>query len=598
MSSSETSKDAPQEQVPKTTYDRVQEALQQGDLNEARRLLIRLLKRDPRNVEYWLLLSAATVNPKERVESLRQVLKLDPDNVAARRGLAFFAAEQDATGQPGVVDLRAEWMARYEAEATPAGGRISWRKGLWAFGGLLAALVLLFGGYALWQAIRPRHYATPPPAATPRPSATPSLTPTPPPYTPTPQPLWMLLDATYTPTPAFVDTPRPYEAYHRALRALSQEDWQNAARYFAQLVEQEPAPDLYFYLGQAYAALGNFSAAEEALAQALQMDPYFGPAYRARAWMRMLAWRAQNETPSSAELSQVKVDLQQALALAAADPETYRAALEYWLVWRQDPTQGAALLERAEAAFPDRPALWDYYRAILAYQQGDLETALAAIERSLEEDLTQLDAYLWEARIAYAAGDLERAFEAITTYRRYRPEDRQAALLFARLHLEHSQGDVYAALAALEALKDDPSPQVQRQRYLLLGKAYLKLGEYQEALRYLEQADKWEQSFETAMLVAEAERGLEHYGNAFLKYRDAVERAETEEQRLTARYWRAKMLMLLDKPDAARADWLAVYQAPDDLVSWAWKVEAAQALDLPTPEPPPPTTTPTPTPTP
>ncbi len=600
MSATSASPSAPKgkgARTPKTTYEQVQEALRQGDLTEARRLLIRLLKRDPHNVEYWLLLSAATTNPKEREDSLRQALKLDPENPVARRGLAFFAQEQDLAAPPAAIDLRAEWEQRYRQRERREAG-VQWRTPLLMLAGLALMVGILFGGYALWQKVRPKRLATPPPAITPSPTPSPRATPTPPPYTPTPQPLWMLLDATYTPTPPFVDTPRPFEAYRRALRALSREDWMDAVRYFEQLVEQEPAADLYFYLGLAYHGAGNAQAALAALDQALEMDPNFGPAHRARAWVLMSQWPTAEQPPGPAEFSQVEVDLQKALTLAATDPETYRAALEYWLVWRQDTQRAAQLLSKAEEQFPDRPALWAYYRALLAYYEQDMETAYQAIQTALHHDLTFLPAYLWAARIAYAQGDLDTAREAIDTYRRYRPDDEDALLLYARIQLDHPEGDVEAALAALEQLKQHPSPRVQRERYLLLGRAYLRLGEYEEALRYLEQADEWEQSYETAMLVAEAERALGRYGNAFLKYRDAVERAETEAQRYTARYWRAKMLVQLGKADAARNDWLAVYNAPPALVPWEWRVEAAQALGMPTPEPPTPTPTPTPSPSP
>ena len=581
--------------APKTTDEQVQEALRQGDLPEARRLVIRLLKRDSQKVRYWLLLSAATTNAKEREDSLRQALKLDPENPVARRGLAFFAGEADLAGDPLPLNLREEWEQRYRQRPKRA-ARPSLRLSLLAAAGLIALVGLLFGGYALWQKIRPKHLGTPPPAFTPQPTATPSPTWTPPPYTPTPQPLWMLLSATYTPTPPFVNTPRPYEAYHQGLRALRRQEWADAIRYFGQLVEQEPAADLYFYLGQAYQGMGDLDAALEAFQKAIALDPDFGPAYRARAEVRMMTWATSETPPGPPEFARVEADLRKALDLASADPETYRVALEYWLGWRRDTARAAQLLSEAEARFPDRPALWTYYRARLAYAEGDLDTAYAAIRKSLDHDLTRLPTYLWLARIAYAQGDVDAAREAIETYRRYRPEDPDALLLFARVQMEHPDGDAEAAVEALERLKAHPSPKVQRERYLLLGKAYLRLGRYDEALRYLEQADEWEQSFETAMLVAEAERKAGHYGNAFFWYRDAVERAETDAQRYEARYWRAKMLMALDKPDAARGDWQAVYHAPPELVPWEWRVEAAQILGMPTPEPPlTPTSTPTPT---
>ncbi len=580
--------------APKTTHEQALEALRQGDLPEARRLLIRLLKRDPRNVEYWLLLAAATTNPKEREDSLRQALKLDPDNPAARRGLAFFAGEADLADPPLAVDLRPTWEQRYRMPASER-APLQVRALLVPLAGLVLLIGLLFGGYALWQKVRPKHLATLPPANTPTATGTPRPTPTPPPYTPTPQPLWMLLDATYTPTPPFVDTPRPYEAYQRALRALSREDWPTAVRYFEQLVEQEPTADLYFYLALAYTGAGDLDAARQAVEQALSQDPDFGPAYRARAWLTMQAWRTRAEPPGQADFAAVEDDLTRALELAPEDPETYRAALEYWLVWRQDPERAAPLLQTAQERFPDRPALWAYYRALLAYLQDDLDAARAAIDESLANDLTYLPAYLWAARIAYAQGDLDAAKEAIETYLRYRPDEPEAVLLAARIQLAHPAGDVQDVVQRLEALKTHPSPRVQRERYVLLGRAYLQLGDPEAALPYLKQADEWMQSYETAMLVAEAERLAGRYGNAFLKYRDAVERAETEQQRLTARYWRARMLVRLDKPDAAQADWQAIYDAPPELVPWEWRAEAAQALGKPTPQPPTPTPTLTPT---
>ncbi len=581
--------------APKTTYEQAQEALQQGDWAEARRLLIRLLKRDPHNVEMWLLLSAVTTNPKERIDSLRQALRLDPENPLARRGLAFFANEADLTEKPVAVDLRAEWEQRYRKPKRRPTQGLHVRKPLLTALGLLLLAVLLFGGYALWQKIRPRHLATPPPAITPSITPTIPATATPLPYTPTPQPLWALLDATYTPTPLFVDTPRPREAYHRGLRALHRGKWADAVRYFKQLADREPAADLYYYLGLAYQGLGDLSAALEAFQRAIDLNPGFGPAYRARAWARMQAWATAEEPPSPTEFTQVEEDLEQALALAPDDPETYRIALEYWLTWRRDPQRAFQLLEQAEERLPDRPAQWAYYRAIAAYYSGDLTTAYAAIQKALEHDLTSLPAYLWQARIAYALGDLDTAREAIEVYHRYRPDDVEGLLLYARIQVEHPNGDLQGAIEALERLKSHSSPEVQRQRYLLLGKAYLRLGLYDEALRYLEPVDQWIHSFETAMLVAEAERKAGRYGNAFLRYRDAVERAETDAQRYEARYWRAKMLMELGQTDVARDDWLAIYSAPPELVPWEWRVEAAQILGMPTPEPPP---TPTPTPTP
>jgi len=67
-----------------------QEALTAIEENEnlrAKDLLTRLLKMDQLNPEYWLWMSAVVTSEKERRYCLQQVLKYDPQNSSAKRGL-------------------------------------------------------------------------------------------------------------------------------------------------------------------------------------------------------------------------------------------------------------------------------------------------------------------------------------------------------------------------------------------------------------------------------------------------------------------------------------------------------------------------------
>ena len=57
-------------------------ALEQGDRFQARDLLAELLKEDPGNIEYWLLLSTVVGSNKERIYCLNKVLEIDPDNMS------------------------------------------------------------------------------------------------------------------------------------------------------------------------------------------------------------------------------------------------------------------------------------------------------------------------------------------------------------------------------------------------------------------------------------------------------------------------------------------------------------------------------------
>ena len=63
------------------------DALRLGDRVRARDLLTRLLKTDQKNPKYWLWLSVAVDTQNERIYCLQMVLKADPQNSAAKRGL-------------------------------------------------------------------------------------------------------------------------------------------------------------------------------------------------------------------------------------------------------------------------------------------------------------------------------------------------------------------------------------------------------------------------------------------------------------------------------------------------------------------------------
>ena len=63
-------------------------ALKAGDRATARRLLAAAVKQDPNDAQAWLWLTGALDKDDERIACLRQVLRIDPTNPAAARGLA------------------------------------------------------------------------------------------------------------------------------------------------------------------------------------------------------------------------------------------------------------------------------------------------------------------------------------------------------------------------------------------------------------------------------------------------------------------------------------------------------------------------------
>ncbi len=72
-------------------------AVQQGDYERGRDLLLQVVEHDEGNVQAWLWLSGAVDDLDDQQTALENVLALDPSNAVARRGLAMI--EQQRQGQ-------------------------------------------------------------------------------------------------------------------------------------------------------------------------------------------------------------------------------------------------------------------------------------------------------------------------------------------------------------------------------------------------------------------------------------------------------------------------------------------------------------------
>ncbi len=68
-------------------------ALRSGDQTAARTTLDQILELDPTNEQAWLWMSGAVESPAEQRECLKVVLKLNPANQAAQRGLDILRAQ-------------------------------------------------------------------------------------------------------------------------------------------------------------------------------------------------------------------------------------------------------------------------------------------------------------------------------------------------------------------------------------------------------------------------------------------------------------------------------------------------------------------------
>lgn len=67
-------------------------ALKRGNRNEAQKILKQAITQNPQDIQAWLWLSGAVNNDQERLRCLQKVLKIDPENSVATKGLAKLVA--------------------------------------------------------------------------------------------------------------------------------------------------------------------------------------------------------------------------------------------------------------------------------------------------------------------------------------------------------------------------------------------------------------------------------------------------------------------------------------------------------------------------
>ncbi|HEX7976051.1 MAG TPA: tetratricopeptide repeat protein, partial [Anaerolineales bacterium] len=432
------------------------EAVRKGQRGRARDLLTRLLRADQANPEYWLWMSAVVDSLKERVYCLQTVLQLDPNNIAARRGLVVLGAQPPEIILESRPLARRQWETPRQAAPGPGGvtGLLANPTGRYlALGGLALVLIgLVLGGTFAFGGGRPaalipsRTYG-PPSTFTPTPTLLPRLNPPSPTPASTfsgPTPLWMGLPATYTPTPLYVSTPHSVsEAFRSGLRAYGGGDWPKALTYFRQASQVEPgAADIQYYIGEAERFMGNAPEAKAAYDQAITINPGFAPSYLGRARARL----ALNPKEDIAN------DLQMAVT---KDPRFGEAYLDWAAYWLNQGKAEAAIndLSAAEEWLPDSPWV-PLYRAQAALLQGRNAAALDYARQANQIDVTLLPAYLTLGQAAIANQEFEAAARALETYVAYVSDNPTAWMVLGQSYLKAGQAE--KALAALErALKID-----------------------------------------------------------------------------------------------------------------------------------------------
>ncbi|MEW6403824.1 MAG: tetratricopeptide repeat protein [Chloroflexota bacterium] len=557
-----------------TMFQEAVDALRRGDKARAKEDLTLLLKSEQTNPTYWIWLSAAVDTPKERIYCLQTALKLDPENATAKRGLILLGAlPPDEKVQPFTLNRPRAWEQKLllsHEVPKPKGVRAIAGNPMLRLAGVVMLGLALIGG-AIFLLLLPRTAAPSVPTFTPGPSPTFTATPTvfgataPPTGTFLgPTPLWMLLPATYTPTPLYVNTPRApqsFDQYRAAKDAYAKGDWDGFISSMELIATLEPeAADVFYLIGEGYRFKGNAREALFNYNHALEIDDKFGAAYLGLARARLMQEPGVN----------VDVLFDRAIELDPNYGEAYLERARY-LIDRNDPEAALVDLGRAEERMPGSPEVYMTYAA--AYIEiDDIEQALEAAERALELDQTSLPAYKLLGELYVQNEQWQDAIGMLETYVPYEDEDATAYALIGRSYFE--LGDYENAIKNLDrAFQLNPSG--LRRYSLYRGLSHLELGNADAALPDLERAyEADDASFEINLALVRVYYLQEKFGSAFQRVEACRVLAETEEETALAHYWKALIQEKREEQKSATEEWQALLKMDPDVMTEQMRAEA------------------------
>jgi tetratricopeptide (TPR) repeat protein len=556
-------------------YQEALGAIEKGDNGRARDLLMRLIKLNPNKPDYWLWMSAVVETVKERIYCLNEVLKLDPQNADAQRGLAMFGAMP--VNPDLVVPLhlqRRRWdVERLDKELKDKNQakKFTWKTAVLYLGAFIFIVALL--SLVIWGAStvfgKKQTVAYLGPTLTYAPTPTKAVTATAANGSATP--LWIQLQATYTPTPLYVSTPHNIEAYTIALRAYGRGEYDKAIANIYQAMTLEPkAVDLYYHLGESYRLQGSYNEAIRTFNQALKLNPDFAPAYLG------LGRTLIDSDP--AKWQDAQSDLEKAIML---DPNIKEAYLELARLFlsREDAQNTLAQLAGAPQSVLESP-LFYLYRSQAEILLEQFDKAIADARQAIRMDVTLLPAYrlLGEALVkAGLPGDAMTPLKIVTTYQ---PDDIEAWVWLGAAYgaLQDTDNALKAFSQALSLNKNFPDIYLQR------GLVYIQMKDGARAKADLTTAVRIKpNSFAAKMALGKAYMLLQDYGSAWKQFAESESLAKTDAAQAEMLYWRGQSLEALNLPntiDSAIRDYQALLELPAENVPAAWRDFATQRLAI------------------
>lgn len=428
-------------------FNEAVKALRAGQRMRAKDLLTRLLKTDQANVNYWVYMSATVDTEKEQVFCLQNALKIDPNSVAARRGLVLLGAmKPEEANLPPVTQIEASLVAAPTISNTSNEGGV---KGflsrprnqmyvLIGVVGLVALVVLIAAASALLPNLfREQRVAvvtsthTPDEAATesaameatqaalttltPRAqvsTATPTLAPCSLPPNPNPAtPLAVYLCATPQSTQIpFTPDSSTFESFQTLKRAYTNGEWDKILEDRTQILRDsnlKNLPSVHFYFGEAYRHRNQALEAIEAYDQALSLNNRMAAANWGRALANLLIGRR----------SEFLKNMETALATDPTFAPAYIDRAAYYLAIGSN-SLAITDLEAARISAPQNASLLAYLA--LAYSnEGRGQEAFDVATQAVGLDAGLPLAYYARGRAAYVLQDFagaDRDFSAAYNY--------------------------------------------------------------------------------------------------------------------------------------------------------------------------------------
>jgi TolB-like protein/Tfp pilus assembly protein PilF/tRNA A-37 threonylcarbamoyl transferase component Bud32 len=200
-----------------------------------------------------------------------------------------------------------------------------------------------------------------------------------------------------------------------------------------------------------------FDRAEAFYRQALTRDPNFALAYARLAYSRLNRHWFINRL-SSAQLEEVKSNIDRALAIAPESPEAYLALGQYHYWGHRDYDSALRALHRAIELQPSNSDS-RISRGAIYRRRGEWRRALAEFERALELNPRDPSSF---TELGNAYGSLRRWSEAERMYARalaLDPHNINAAFHLSVTYI-NGTGDIRRARGAQEAAPEQPKGQV------------------------------------------------------------------------------------------------------------------------------------------